>query len=76
MKSQEFVPQIKHPNSLDLHWRDEAPKHVALKIKVACVQENHRDIKNEDFTLKGLMETHLPQHSIQKHQFEEYPEHV
>jgi len=26
-----FLPHIRHPNPWDLHWRDEPPKHLALK---------------------------------------------
>lgn len=46
-----------------LHWPTQPlgpapdtlpPKYLALKSSRSYVQENHRTVKNEDFTFKGL----------------------
>jgi len=46
VRNEKPEPYIRHPNSWDLHWRDEPPKHLALKINGAYIQESQTVVTN------------------------------
>lgn len=58
-----------HPSFWDLHWREELPKHLALKANGACIHKTHKAIANCEVVLRGLIWTHLAilQGPVQKH---------
>ena len=45
---------IRHPNSWNLHQRDEPPKHLALKTNGAYIQETQRAVGNWNSAFKGI----------------------
>ena len=40
LRSERFMPHIKHSNPKDLHQRDKTPKTLTLKIKEAYIRGN------------------------------------
>lgn len=54
LKSEGSVLKIRHPNPWDLHWRDEPPKCLILKIH-GLASKRTRVIWNRDSALKGFI---------------------
>lgn len=53
LRTEWFVPHIRHPSLWVLNWKDKPLKPVTLKINRAHIYENHSIIRNEDSTLTG-----------------------
>lgn len=53
LRTEWFVPHIKHPSTWVLNWKDKPLKPVTLTINRAHVYENHRTIGKKDSTLKS-----------------------
>lgn len=66
-----FLYHIRHPQPLRLHWREEPPKHLSLKISEAYVPETQKAVKIlKHCTQRAHKQIPLVQGPVQKQQLQ------